>query len=140
MDGVSGATSKWLHPRPGGASPRDPGCFCPLLVSLQNLCLLLCLPCFHGNLPRAGRQFSKASYRKLLASSSTTFRWSACRDSSGTLLLGAQGEEKKCPGERRAWLAHFKHAVCFLPTHCLSLRASLPKCQLPNFSLINIIF
>lgn len=54
--------------------------------------------------------------------------------------LGAQGEEKKCPGERRAWLAHFKHAVCFLPTHCLSLRASLPKCQLPNFSLIIIIF
>lgn len=88
--------------------------------------------------PRAGRQFSKASHRKSLASSSAAFHWSVCReealrDSSDTLLLGAQGEEKKCPGDCRSWPGPLQ-ACCFLPAHCLSLRASLPKCQLSNFS------
>lgn len=124
MDGVSEPHPR-LHPRPGGASPGDPGCFCPTLVPLQNLCLLLCLPRFHGNLPGAGRQFSKASHRKWLASSSATFHWSACRDARGTLLLGAQGGRQEMSRGTQS-LASSLQARCLFSSYTLVFLLGCP--------------
>lgn len=56
---------KQLHPSPSGASPRDPGCFCPLRgVSCGIFACCYATRVSMETPPRAGRHFAKASHRK----------------------------------------------------------------------------